>query len=193
MPQFSSSDVQSPVAVDSVPVCTVPMVINPAYSTTAFSSRTLQNSDLNELCLMGSDLKISKPASPSTSSNLSFKLEKVTQKRPLTRSSFSTVPPPNYIKRGTTPIKPKEVQRVSMMTGALGRLGKTAQSSTKHQSAHRLPCINPAGRPQIHATAALIHNLEKDGLKQSQSSSLARTSLQPNHSRLPKPKTQCLP
>lgn len=195
-PQFCSSDLQSPMAVNFAPVCTVPMVIIPANSTTAFSSRTLQNSDPDELSLMSRDLKISKPASPSAPRNLSCKLEKSIQKHPLTRSSFPTVPPPNYIKRGTTLIKPKEVQRVSMMTGALGRLGNTALSRTRHQPAHGLPWINAAGRLPIHATtAALIYNPEKEGFRQSQTHrdaeiGLARSSLQPNHSRLPKPKTQ---
>ncbi|KAA0725498.1 Serine-rich coiled-coil domain-containing protein 2 [Triplophysa tibetana] len=197
-PQFCSSDLQSPVSVESVPVCTVPMVIIPSNSTTAFSFSTLQNSDPDELNLMGSYLKISKSATPSDLSNPSCRLDKGSQKHPLARSSFLTVPPPNYIKRAATPIKPQEVQRVSMTTGALGRLGNAAPSRTRHQLAHKLPCINPASRPPTHPTpAALIYTPQNQEFIQSQSHkdaeiSLARprASLQPNHSRLPKPKTQ---
>ncbi|XP_056627187.1 serine-rich coiled-coil domain-containing protein 2 isoform X3 [Triplophysa dalaica] len=197
-PWFCSSDLQSPVSVESAPVCTVPMVIIPAYSTTAFSLSTLQNSDPDELNLMGTDLKISKSASPSDPSNPSCRLDKSTQKRPLARSSFPTVPPPNYIKRATTLIKPQEVQRVTTTTGALGRLGNAAPSRTRHHLAHKLQCINPASRPLTHATpAALIYTQKNQEFIQSQSHkdpeiSLARprASLQPNHSRLPKPKTQ---
>lgn len=196
-PQFCSSDLQSPVAVKSALFCNVPMVVIPANSPTAFTSRTLQNSDPDELSLMSRDLKISKPASPSAPSNPSCRLEKVTQKRPLARIGFPTVPPPNYIKRASTLIKPLEVPRVSMMTGGLGRPGNTPLSRTRHQPTHRLPCINPASRPSMHATAAaLIHTPQNQGFKQSQSHkdaeiSLAkpRASLQPNLSRLPKPKT----
>ncbi|XP_016378431.1 serine-rich coiled-coil domain-containing protein 2-like [Sinocyclocheilus rhinocerous] len=197
MPQSCSPDLQSPITVKSTPNCAIPTVTISADSSAAFSSRTFQSSDPAELGLMSSQVKINEPATPPASASFCCKLERGIQKLPLRRSNFSTLQPPTSIKRTSTLIKPQEVQRVSVFTGALGRFGATGLSRTRHQplSAAGLLCINPARQTTMHSTTAPIFNQQNQGCRQSLllrniESSLPRASapLQPKHSRLPKPK-----
>lgn len=196
-PTSCSPDLQSPIAVKSTPNCTLPTVTISADSTAASSSRTSQSSDPAELGLVSSQLKINEPASPPASASFCCKLERGIQKLPLRKSNFSTLQPPTYIKRASTLIKPQEVQRVSMVNGALGRVGATGLSK-RHQllPATGLPCINPAQQTTMDTTTvAPVCNKQNQGCRQSLllrkiESSLprARAPLQPKHSRLPKPK-----
>uniref|UniRef100_A0A671Q213 Coiled-coil serine-rich protein 2b n=1 Tax=Sinocyclocheilus anshuiensis TaxID=1608454 RepID=A0A671Q213_9TELE len=197
-PQSCSPDLQCPITVESTPNCAVSTVTIFADSSAASSSRTFQSTDPTELGLMSSQLKINEPASPPVSASFCCKLERGIQKFPLKRSSFSTLQPQTYVKTATTLIKPQEVQRVSMFTGALGRFGAPGLSRTRHQplSAPGLPCINPARETTMHSTTSPIFNQQNQGCRQSLllrkiQSSLPRASapLQPKHSRLPKPKT----
>uniref|UniRef100_A0A9J7ZWH4 Coiled-coil serine-rich protein 2b n=1 Tax=Cyprinus carpio carpio TaxID=630221 RepID=A0A9J7ZWH4_CYPCA len=198
MPQSCSSDLQSPITVESTPNCAIPTVTISADSSAAFSSRTFQSSDPADLGLMSNQVKINEPAIPPASASFCSKLERGIQKLPLRRSNFSTIQPPTSIKRASTLIKPQEVQRVSVFNGALGRFGATGLSRTRHLplSAAGLLCINPARQTTMHSTTAPIFNQQNQGCRQSlmlrnRESSLPRTSapLQPKHSRLPKPKT----
>ncbi|XP_055031707.2 serine-rich coiled-coil domain-containing protein 2 isoform X2 [Misgurnus anguillicaudatus] len=188
IPQSGSKDLQSHVAVESVPNCTLPVDVVPSTSTSAFSSKTLQNSKtLSDL-----QPQLSKPESPLASGNL----KSDTQKCPLAKSSLSTPPPPNSIKRAPTLIKAqKQVQQACMLPGALDRLGNAGLSRTKHLllPARGLKYINPAVQATIQIPITPpIYNPQNQGFRQSQShrEPRARASLQPNHSRLPKPKTQ---
>ncbi|XP_021335946.1 serine-rich coiled-coil domain-containing protein 2 isoform X1 [Danio rerio] len=198
-PQPSSSDLQNPIAAASTPNCIAPTVFISADSTAASSSKTFQSSEPAELGLTSSRLKINEPANLPASASFCCKLENGTQKLPFKRSSFSSPQPPSYIKRASTLIKPQEVQRVSVFTGALGRLGATGPPRTRHQplSAPGLHYINPSQQTSMHTT-----NLETKCNRQNQEdrqslflrkieSSLPRShaSLQPKHSRLPKPQS----
>ncbi|XP_051522912.1 serine-rich coiled-coil domain-containing protein 2 [Myxocyprinus asiaticus] len=197
-PQSCSTDMQSPITVESSPNCTVPTVPIPADSITASLSRTLQNSDPDELSLTSSDLSISETAYTTASCSLGLRLERGSQKLPLGRSRLSTLQPPSFTKRASTLINPEEVHRVSMLSGALKRLGTSGPSRIRRQPlpAHGLPCISPAHQATIPTTTvALIYNPQNEGVRQSpphteMEISLPRTSahLQPNHSRLPKAK-----
>ncbi|XP_026133309.1 serine-rich coiled-coil domain-containing protein 2 isoform X2 [Carassius auratus] len=198
MPQSCSPDPQSPITVESTPNCAIPTVTISADSSAAFSSRTFQSSDPAELGLMSSQVKINEPAISPASASFSYKLERGIQKLPLRRSNFSTLQPPTSIKRASTLIKPQEVQRVGVFTGALGRFGATGQFKTKHQplSAAGMLCLNPTRQTTMHSTTAPIFNQQNQGCRQSLflrniETSLPRASapLQPKHSRLPKPKT----
>ncbi|XP_077062027.1 serine-rich coiled-coil domain-containing protein 2 isoform X1 [Siphateles boraxobius] len=146
MPTSCSPDLQSPIAVETTPNCTLPTVTISADSTATSSSRTFQSSDRAELGLASSRLKINEPASPPASASFCCKLEKGIKKLPLRRSSFSTLQPPTYTKKASTFIKPQEVQQFSVLNGALGRIGATGLSRTRHQllPASGLPCINQA-------------------------------------------------
>lgn len=195
-PTSCSPDLQSPITVESTPNCTLPTVTISANSSAASSSRTFQSSDPAELGLVSSQLKINEPASPPASASFCCKLERGIQKLPLRRSSFSTQQPPTYSKRAST-LKPQEVQRVSVVNGALGKSGATGLSK-RHQllPTSGLPCINPAQQTTMDATTvAPIFNKQNQGCRQSLilrkiESSLprARAPLQPKHTRLPKPK-----
>ncbi len=169
MPQSCSPDLQSPIIVESTPNCAIPTVTISADSCAAFSSRTFQSSDPAELGLMSSQVKINEPAIPPASASFCCKLERGIQKLPLRRSNFSTLQPPTSIKRASTLIKPQEVQRVSVFTGALGRFGATGLSRTRHQplSAAGLLCINPVRQTTMHSTTAPIFNQQNQGCRQS--------------------------
>ncbi|XP_065098727.1 serine-rich coiled-coil domain-containing protein 2 isoform X2 [Paramisgurnus dabryanus] len=191
IPQCGSKDLQSHVAIESALNCPLPVDNVPSTCTSAFSSKTLQNpktlSDLQP--------QLSKPESPLASGNLSCRLESDTQKCPLVKSSLSTpTPPPNSIKRAPTLIKAQKVQQARMLPGALDRLEKAGLSRTKHLllPTRGLKYINPEMQATIHIPITPpIYNPQNQGFRQSQShrEPRASASLQPNHSRLPKPKT----
>lgn len=198
-PQLNSSDLQNHITAASTPNCIAPTVIISADSTAASSSRTFQSSEPAELGLTSSRLKINEPASPPASASFCCKLENGVQKLPFKRSSFSSPQPPSYIKRASTLIKPQEVHRVSVFTGALGRVRATGPSRTRDQplSATELHYINPAQQTTMHTTAVATKcNRQNQEDRQSlflrkMENSLPRSyaSLQPKHSRLPKPQT----